>query len=144
MFKLLRSRAKFFYWFIAISFILFTFIVWGAQCNQGGPRQQGPTWIGSINGEKISAEEWDQTYRNYLAQMRNQYQTNSLTTNQRAMAAETVWKFLLRTKLEDQEIAKRGLAVSNDEIVDTLKTGKSFYRGWLGISIDATVSTAVA
>ncbi|MCH7592366.1 MAG: PDZ domain-containing protein, partial [Planctomycetes bacterium] len=31
-----------------------------------------------------------------------------------------------------------------DEIVDTLKTGKSFYRGWLGISIDGTVSDAVA
>ncbi|MCH7872379.1 MAG: trypsin-like peptidase domain-containing protein [Planctomycetes bacterium] len=31
-----------------------------------------------------------------------------------------------------------------DQIVDTLKTGKSFYRGWLGISIDGTVSDAVA
>lgn len=31
-----------------------------------------------------------------------------------------------------------------DEIVDTLKTGKSFYRGWLGVSIDASVSGAVA
>ena len=30
-----------------------------------------------------------------------------------------------------------------DEIVDTLRKGKSFYRGWLGISIDGTVSDAV-
>lgn len=31
-----------------------------------------------------------------------------------------------------------------DAIVDTLKNGKSFYRGWLGISIDGSVSDAVA
>jgi len=122
MFKLLRSRAKFFYWIIAISFILFTFIVWGAQCNrQDGPTRQGPTWVGSINGMKISAVEWDNTYRTYLAQMREQYGTNSLSVNQRARAADTVWDYLLRTKLEDQEIARLGITVDDEEILHILR-----------------------
>lgn len=122
MFKLLRSRAKFFYWIIAVSFILFTFIVWGAQCNrQDGPQQQGPTWIGSINGMEITTVEWDNTLRNYMARLRETYQTSALTINQRAQATETVWNGLLRTKLEDAEIARRGLDVDDDEILDVLK-----------------------
>ena len=122
MFKLLRSRAKFFYWIIAITFILFTFIVWGAQCNRSGPaQQQGPTWIGSVNGVKISTSEWDAVYRQYLDQLRNQYRTDRLSVNQTAMAAETVWNQLVQLKIIDQEIARRGLEVSDDDIVDTLK-----------------------
>jgi hypothetical protein len=60
MFKLLRSRAKFFYWIIASTFILFTFVVWGAQCNSN-PRQTAnvPDAVGSINGEEITWQEWD-------------------------------------------------------------------------------------
>ncbi|MBU0743212.1 peptidylprolyl isomerase [bacterium] len=122
MFKLLRSRAKFFYWIIAVSFILFTFIVWGAQCNrQDNSRKQGPTWVGSVNGVKITTGEWDNTYRNYLARMRSAYQTSSLTTNQRAQASETVWQGLVRTKLEDEEIARLRLTVDDAEIIDVLK-----------------------
>lgn len=122
MFKFLRSRAKFFYWIIAVTFVLFTFIVWGAQCNRSGsPRQQGPTWIGSVNGEKITTSEWDSMYRQYLAQLRSQYQTDRLSVNQTAMAGETVWDYLVRGKIEDQEIARRGLEASDDEIVDVLK-----------------------
>ncbi len=123
MFKLLRTRAKIFYWIIAVSFILFTFIVWGAQCGRsGGPQQQqGPTSIGSINGVKITTVEWDNMYRQYLAQLRNQYQTDALTVNQRAQAAETVWQYMLRAKIEDQEIERRGLSINDDEIIDVLK-----------------------
>ena len=122
MFKLLRSRAKFFYWIIAVSFILFTFIVWGAQCNrQDGSRDQGPTWIGSINGVQITTVEWDSTLRNYTARLREAYQTSALTINQRAQAVETVWNGLLRTKLEEAEIARRGLSADDDEILDVLK-----------------------
>jgi len=122
MFKLLRTRAKIFYWIIAVSFILFTFIVWGAQCGRsGGPQRQGPTWIGSINGVKITTTEWDNMYRQYMAQLRDQYNTDALSVNQRALAAETVWQFMLRAKIEEQEIERRSLSVSDDEIIDVLK-----------------------
>lgn len=121
MFKLLRSRAKFFYWIIASTFILFTFVVWGAQCNQG-PQQPGvPDAVGKINGVEISWQEWDTAYRNYLAQLRSQGGDRGLTANQRAQAAEAIWESLLRMKIEDIEIERRGIAVSDAEILDTLK-----------------------
>jgi len=122
MFKLLRSRAKFFYWIIASTFILFTFVVWGAQCNQN-PRMTSdvPDSVGSINGMEITYQEWDTSYRYYLTQVRQQSQVRSLTANQRAQAAETVWNSLLRLKLDALEIDRRDIKVTDDEVLDTLK-----------------------
>ncbi|MDO9693873.1 MAG: peptidylprolyl isomerase [Candidatus Latescibacteria bacterium] len=121
MFQLLRSRAKFFYWIIAISFILFTFVVWGAQCNDsnmGGG--SAPQVLGKINGEKISVSEWDDAYRGYLAQMRQQYGGAALTANQEAVAAETVWQSLLRFKLANMEIEERGLGLDDKALEDLI------------------------
>ncbi len=122
MFKLLRSRAKFFYWIIASSFILFTFVVWGAQCNQA-PRVQDNNVqaIGSINGSEISYQEWDNWYRNQLAQLRQQNQGRPLTANQRAQAADNVWNSILRTKIQDLAVADRGFKTSDSEVLDILK-----------------------
>ena len=121
MFKLLRTRAKIFYWIIASSFILFTFVVWGADCNSSNTRNGGPQEIGSINGSKISYEEYDNWYRNHLAQLRQQYQDRPLTANQRAQAGENVWNSILRTKLQEQAVADRGFKVSDAEVLDRLK-----------------------
>lgn len=128
MFKLLRSRAKFFYWIIASTFILFTFVVWGAQCNRN-PRNTSdvPDSVGSINGVEITWQEWDNSYKYYLSQVRQQSQTSALTANQRAQAAETVWNGLLRLKLDAMEIKRRGIKVTDQEIIDTLKNNPPSY-----------------
>lgn len=122
MFKLLRSRAKFFYWIIAVSFILFTFIVWGAQCNSN-PRvkSQAPRVIGSVNGVEITWDEWDFEYKQYLAQYRQQLQGQALSSNQRAQAIETVWNNLINSKIADVEIKTRKLELSNNDVLDILK-----------------------
>ncbi len=121
MFQLLRSRAKFFYWIIAISFILFTFVVWGAQCNDRSMgKGASPQVLGKINGEKISASEWDDAYRGYLANMRQQYGGAALTANQEAMAADAVWQSLLRFKLANLEIEERGLGLSDKALEDLI------------------------
>lgn len=123
MFKLLRSRAKFFYWIIASSFILFTFIVWGAQCNQN-PRQPTsnlPAVAGSVDGRDITWQEWDNSYRNYLQQYQQQMQGRQLTQNQVIQAADMVWDQLVRIKLSEREIERRGLGVSDAEILDAMR-----------------------
>ena len=122
MFKLLRSQAKFFYWLIAITFLIFTFAVWGAQCTGSNVRShRRPSTVGEINGMKITLEEWNSAYQNYLNQMRKQYGDRPLTANQRAQAQETVWQGLLRNKLEAAEIKRRHIKVTDDEILQTLQ-----------------------
>lgn len=122
MFKLLRSRAKFFYWIIALSFILFTFVVWGAQCNQSpGSGGGAPRAVGKVNGEEISWQEWDAYTRNYLARLRQNSQGRSLTANQRAQALDTAWDQIVQARLYDQAIAERGFGASDDEVLDMMK-----------------------
>ncbi len=74
MFKLLRSKAKFIYWIIAASFILFIFLAWGADFQGRGARGRPDAGIvvGQVNGSPITAQEWDQALQNYMARMRQQ------------------------------------------------------------------------
>lgn len=122
MFKLLRSRAKIFYWVIAASFILFIFLAWGMDftSGRGGPRGE-PDVVGSVNGAPISILEWNEAYQNYLARMRQQNPEQTLTPNQHAQAREQVWQYFLRDRIEAAEIARLGLTATHDEILDILK-----------------------
>ncbi|MHB8080394.1 MAG: peptidylprolyl isomerase [Candidatus Krumholzibacteriia bacterium] len=124
MFKLLRSKAKFFYWIIAASFILFIFLAWGADFQgrrQGGGGRQGDL-VGEVNGAPITRQEWDQALQNYLSRMRQQNQDQALSPNDRAVASEKLWQGLVRDRLERQEIKHLGLSVSDQEILDVLRT----------------------
>ncbi|MCB1151512.1 SurA N-terminal domain-containing protein [bacterium] len=121
MFKLLRSRAKFFYWIIALTFILFTFVVWGAQCNQT-PRQVSETRsVGKVNGEEITWQEYDTTQRNLMAQMRQGSQGRPITANMRAQAMQNAWDQLVDAKIVNQAIDERGLQASDAEVLDMMK-----------------------
>ncbi len=123
MFKLLRSKAKFIYWIIAASFILFIFLAWGADFQgrrQGGGGSGG--LVGEVNGAPITAQEWDQALQNYMARMRQQNQDQALTPNQRAAAGEQLWQGLVRDRLEIAEIKRLGLSVSDEEILNVLRT----------------------
>ncbi|HPF35897.1 MAG TPA: peptidylprolyl isomerase [Candidatus Krumholzibacteria bacterium] len=121
MFKLLRSRAKFFYWIIALTFILFTFVVWGAQCNQT-PRQVSETRaVGKVNGEEITWQEYDTTQRNLMAQMRQGSQGRPVTANMRAQAMQNAWDQLVDAKIVNQAIDARGLQASDAEVLDMMK-----------------------
>jgi parvulin-like peptidyl-prolyl isomerase len=123
MFKLLRSKAKIFYWVIAASFILFIFLAWGMDFTGsrrgGGNRPSG--MIGSVNGVPISAYDWDSAYQNYMARMRQQNPDQNITPNQRANAAQQVWDMLVRDRIEAAAVEQMGLTATSDEILDILK-----------------------
>jgi len=76
--------------------------------------------IGSINGIKISGQEWQFYYQNYINRWKQQSQGQPLTANQYVQAGEAVWEGLLRNKLEQIEIEARGLAITDAELKDIL------------------------
>lgn len=120
MFKLLRSNAKFFYWIIAGSFVLFIFLAWGMQYSGSGSGG-GPSDVGSINGQKISAQEWDNAYQGYLSQLRRQSPDRTMSANMLVQASETVWNQLLHLKLENAEIDRLDLQATDEEVLETLR-----------------------
>lgn len=122
MFKFLRSRAKVMFWIIIVTFVASIFILWGMQAG-GGNSSRGSNEIsniGSINGIKITGQEWQFYYQNYISRWKQQSQGQPLSANQYVQAGEAVWEGLLRNKLEQIEIEARGLAITDAELKDIL------------------------
>lgn len=118
MFQFLRSRAKLFYWVIALSFLAFVYIGFGdAGCNRGGgPSDAGV--IGTVNGTRISAQEYDQAYRQQVAMMRQQAPDRELNANQYAAAQDRAWESLVQKVIIDKAIADAKLKVTDQELLD--------------------------
>ncbi len=126
MFKFLRSRAKVFYWVIAATFIAFIFLAWGMDVTGGrgrgaGAGRQGGNAVGTVNGVEITYPQYEQAIRNLEANMKYRNPNLELNENQRAMLREQAWDQAVRSVLVDQEIARLGLTVTDDEIVDIFK-----------------------
>ncbi len=123
MFQFMRSRAKLFYWVIAASFLLF--LALGGLTDQGctDPRAKGTEMgvVGSVNGTKITAEAYDQAYRQQVAMMKQQAPDRDLNANQYAAAQEGAWDFAVQTALIDQAIAKRKIKVTDQEVLDVFR-----------------------
>lgn len=123
MFKLLRSKAKIFYWIIAGSFILFLFLggMTGRGCQAPGTSNLEPGVIGSVNGSQITGQQYDFAVRQQAAQMRQQSNNQALTSNQYQIARQRAWDTLVQNAIVKQAIEKRGITVSDEEILNTFR-----------------------
>ena len=123
MFKLLRSKAKIFYWVIAGSFILFLFLggMTGRGCQAPGTSNLEPGVIGTVSGNQISGQQYDFAVRQQIAQMRQQSNNQPMTSNQYEIARQRAWDALVQSLIVDQAIAERGINVSDEEILDAFR-----------------------
>ena len=120
MFKYLRSNAKVFYWVIAATFVLF--LILGGLTNRGctapGIRRLDTSVVGSVNGEKISTQHYDQVYRQILAQMRQRNQGHEMNANQIAGAHRRAWDEVVNSLLVQQAVKEYGIKVTDQEVLD--------------------------
>jgi peptidyl-prolyl cis-trans isomerase D len=123
MFKILRSKAKIFYWVIAATFILFLFLggLTGRGCQAPGTRQLQAGIIGTVNGIDITAQQYDFTVRQQTAMLGQQSGGSELTANQHAMARQRAWDNLVRTAIADGAIRERGIKATDQEVLDTFR-----------------------
>ena len=123
MFKFLRSKAKIFYWVIAATFILFLFLggLTGRGCQPPGSGKYEAGVIGSVNGTRIMSQEFEFTYRQQLAQMRQGANTRDLTSNQYASARQMAWDYMVRNIIIEQAIQEYDIMVSDEEVLDTFQ-----------------------
>jgi peptidyl-prolyl cis-trans isomerase D len=127
MFKFLRSKAKVFYWVIAVTFIAFIFLAWGmdAMGGRGGrggrAGNQGGNAVGSVNGVDITYPQYEQAIRNLESNMKYRNPNVEMNENQRAMLREQAWDQVVRSVLVDQELERIGLTVTDEEVIDIFK-----------------------
>ncbi|MBE0565030.1 MAG: peptidylprolyl isomerase [Krumholzibacteria bacterium] len=123
MFKLLRSKAKVFYWVIAGSFFLFLGLggLTGRGCQPPGTNPYESGVVGAVNGRTIAAQDYDFTVRQQTALMRQQTPGGDLNANQYAAARERAWDEMVRNALVEQAIAARKIKASDAEVLDAFQ-----------------------
>ncbi len=106
---------------IVIGIALFAFIAGDAwrifQPNQG------PRDIGEVNGESVSAYEYQQMLDEYTDIIKFSSGNSALSDEQLAQIKDEVWRSYVNNKLIENEAEKIGLTVSNEEVQAIIDAG---------------------
>ncbi len=77
----------------------------------------GPSSLGSVNGEPISLEEYNQRVQ-YYSTAYTQQTGASMTAETRAIYESQVWEDLVSARLLDQKMDELGITVTDGEVLD--------------------------
>ncbi len=113
----MRQHTKEFLIFLVLAFVGTIIFDWGM--NVTGIRRR-PDLMGEVNGEKIMANQYYQALRNQIEQ-RRQNGDEELSDQEMSQLENQVWEGLVQEILLRQEIKRRGITVSDSEIVAVLK-----------------------
>jgi parvulin-like peptidyl-prolyl isomerase len=113
MMQSMRDNMKVIIWATAIIFLVgFGILQLGGVLNP--PNSAGPAGvIAKINGEPVRYEEFMGMYQNIMNQLR---QTRELKEGEDSYVREQAWQQMVQSKLVGQEVRKRNIHVTADEI----------------------------
>lgn len=106
---------------IFVGIALFAFIAGDALRIFQSP--QGAQAVGSINGEEVSAAEFQELYEEYSTVMQYVRGGAPLTDAEQNQLKDQVWGEYLQNKIIEEEAAKIGLTVSNAELLAVVSEG---------------------
>ena len=106
---------------IVIGLALFAFVAGDAW--KAIQPHQGRQDVGEINGETISAEDYQNLLDEYTEVLKMSQNVSALTDDQLTYAKDYVWQTLINNKLIAAEAEKLGLTVSNAEIQAVIAEG---------------------
>lgn len=109
----MRELTKVILYTLVVAFVGTIIFDWGM--NYTG-RKTTANVIGKVNGEEISARQFDQTYAAQLEQYRNQT-GNDITDRQIDLIRNQVWESLVQDFLIQEALAERDIRAEDDEIV---------------------------
>jgi peptidyl-prolyl cis-trans isomerase D len=90
-----------------------------ADTNMFDVIQQGPRTLGSVNGEAISLEEYNNRLQ-YYTQQYSQRTGNSMTPEVRAQYEQQSWNDLVNSRLLQDKMEDLGIQVTDQEVVDMI------------------------
>lgn len=115
MMQAIRSKAgKFIVFPIIVAFLGWMVLEIGMDA-LGGGLAGGPTDVGSVNGQAISAQAYSDRYQALFQQA--QQQMGEITPEMERRIEEQAWEGLVNEALLRQELARRGIRVSDQEVV---------------------------
>src|SRR6056297_1976929 len=101
--------------------LIFSFgVLWMlADTNMFDVIQQGPRTLGSVNGEAISLEEYNNRLQ-YYTQQYSQRTGNSMNPEVRAQYAQQAWHDMVNSRLQQDKMDDLGIHVTDQEVVDMI------------------------
>lgn len=120
MLQKMRENTKIILWIVVITFVVTIFAVWGLDLQTGTPGTD-PNVIGRINGVAISVDQYRFAYQRLADQLRSSNQNQPLTSAQEEYVRGQAWDTIVYGILTEQEIARLGITVNDQEIVDYLR-----------------------
>ncbi len=79
--------------------------------------------VGEVNGESITAQEYQDLVEEYSDAVKFSQGLNALTEDQTDAVKDQVWNTYVNSKLLEKEAKKLGLVVSEEEVQDIINTG---------------------
>lgn len=114
----LRDNMKLIIWITAIVFLVgFGILQLGGVLDQGNPRAPSGV-IAEINGEPIHIQEFNQVYNTMVQQLTAQ---RPMQEGEDSYVREQAWQQIVRNKLIEQEAKRRGIQVTPEEIMASIR-----------------------
>jgi peptidyl-prolyl cis-trans isomerase D len=104
-----------------VAFVGLMVFAWGMDITgQSGAAASGGE-LGRVNGEPITAEEWNLAYRNLAEQQQRQRPGQPINAALQRQIEESAWEQLITQKLVSQELRRRNIEVTEKEIRDAAR-----------------------
>ncbi len=130
MLKLFRHKnvTKIVLWGLLI-LILPAFVLWGTGAGRERSKEKGPTFVGLIEGKKVTFDDFAQSIVAMRCQMimyyYNQPEAVKALLDSKASLGKLAWNRLLAAR----EAGKANIKVTNDEVVKFIRSQPIFLRG---------------
>jgi len=103
---------------LVIAFVIMIIFEWGMDFGgMGAQRQQQQNYVGKVNDREITYQEFSDVMRNVTEMQRQQF-GGEIDDEFMGFIREQVWENLVNEILLEEEINRRGIQVTDDEIVD--------------------------
>jgi peptidyl-prolyl cis-trans isomerase D len=114
MMQQMRENTKWIMLITALAFVALMVFEWGMDMSGRSAGALTGGQLGTVNGSAITYDEFSRTYRNLYEQRQRQGSTISASEN-RAIE-DQAWEQLVMDRLVDQELERRGIRVTDEEI----------------------------
>jgi peptidyl-prolyl cis-trans isomerase D len=120
MLRTMREKTKIIMLVLAVAFV--GWLVFDVGMGVSG-RGQGPSTqnLGSVNGSRITYQEWLQTYQATTEQQRQQNPGQALTREDQKQLEDNAFEQLVEARLLQDEYRRRGIVVTDAEIRDAAR-----------------------
>jgi peptidyl-prolyl cis-trans isomerase D len=115
MMRQMRENTKWVMLLVAVAFVALMVFEWGMDASGRSGAQAAGGELGRVNGEIITYEEYLAVYRN-LYQQQQQAMDGPIGSAMNRQIEEAAWEQLVTTRLLQQEMRRRGIRVTDEEI----------------------------